>query len=351
MKEALYHLTSKCIETGTIRLTPSLHALFGDREKVVVVGPDGSTYELSIYPDTREVTGLRPFFSSGEYKANDILRFVREGDRFSVEPMGKRIRPRPNLPKAEPKAKPKEPSRATVTPYPKEVLYPQSGKRPSFVDALSTLGLEAFPEGKFWRFRARMGRKGYSLLASREGQVPLDELIAARAERGADFALWIVADERPKTIPGVVVAGERALRMLAELHQSFPLGAMDLYRLFAGGRIGLDEVEKQKREVAEILGERAQFSAVLLALAPFRKDQVFLLEDLLPEVGETVSADGLGRILEALAGPPFFAVERLDRGEYRMRDTVESILEGLAAYAAQLKRRLPVAVPRGGARG
>ena len=349
MKEARYTLTSHCIESGRLVLTPSLGALLGDSERVPAVGPNGEELELTVDRAAGEVRGLAPLFLSGEFAPNDQIRFVREGDRIAIEPVGKRVRRRPSLPKSKPQAK--KPSAPAVTPYPKEVLYPQAGKRPAFVEALSALGLEAFPEGRFWRFRARMGRKGFSLVAAREGQASVEELVAARAERDADFALWIVAEERPKPIPGLVVAGEGALRLLAELHQSFPLGAMELLRLFSGGRIGLDEVERQRREVAGLLGERAQFSAVLLALAPFRKDQVFLLEDLLPEVGETVSADGVRRALEVLAGPPFFALEALGPGEYRLRETVAALLEGLAAYATQLKRRLPASVPAAGGRG
>jgi len=351
MKEARYTLTSHCIESGRLVLTPSLQALFGDAERMPAVGPNGEDLELRVDPAARELLGLEPLLTSGDFSPNDQLRFVREGDRISIEPVGKRVHRRPQLPKAKPAQKPTAVPRATVTPYPKEVLYPQSGKRPAFVEALSALGLEAFPEGRFWRFRARMGRKGFSLVAAREGQGSLEELIAAKAERDADFALWIVAEERPKKVSGVVVAGEGALRMLAELHQSFPLGAMELLRLFSGGRIGLDEVERQKREVAGLLGERAQFSAVLLALALFRKDQVFLLEDLLPEVGENVSADGVRRTLEILAGPPFFALEMLAPGEYRLREPVEALLDGLAAYATQLKRRLPASVPAASGRG
>ena len=350
MKEARYTLTSHCIESGRLRLTPSLRALLGGAERVAAVGPGGEELELSIDPETGELVGLAPLFLAGEFAPNDQIRFVREGDRIAIEPVGKRIRRRPELPKRETKRE-TPPPRATVTPYPKEVLYPEAGKRPAFVEALSALGLEAFPEGRLWRFRARMGRKGFSLVAAREGQGSPEELIAARAERGADFALWVVLEERPRPRSGLVVASEPALKLLAELHQSFPLGPIELMRLFSGGRVGLDEVERQKREVASLLGERAQFSAVLIALAGFRKDQVFLLEDLLPEVGEATTPDGVRRVLEILAGPPFFAVEALNPGEYRLRETVEALLDGLAAYAAQLKRRLPAPVMRAAGRG
>jgi len=344
MKEVLYHLTTECIRTGNILLTPGLKKLFGDARQVVVYGPRGGTCELTIVPEERRVEGLSPLFATDVYEANDVIRFVREGDRISVEPVGRRVRRRTDLPKVE--VKKSEPPRKTadVTPYPKEMLYPETGKRPLFVEALSALGLDPIPQGKYWRFRARMGRKGFTLVAAREGQTTQDELKAAKAQHDAQYALWIAADERPKPVPGLVVAGEGALRRLADLHRSFPIGAMELMRLFNGGRVGLDEVERLTREVASLLGERAQFSAVLLGLSNFRKDQVFLLEDLEQELGEQLSKDQIYRILEVLAGPPFFAVEKTGDKEYRLRDSVEQILDALAAYATQLKRRLPTAV-------
>ncbi len=339
MKEAKYTLTSHCIESGTLRLTPSLRAVLGDGDRVPAVGPGGVELELRPDPERQLVWGLEPLFSTGEFAPNDLLRFVREEDRVVIEPVGKRIRRRPEG--SRPAAPPRRPP---VTPYPREVLYPDQARRPAFVEALAALGLEAFPEGKIWRFRARMGRKGFSLVAGEAEKVRPEELIAARVERAADYAMLVVSDPRPSPKPGLVVAGEEALFALRELHQSFPLGALELMRLFAAGRLGLDEVEAQRRAVAGLLGERAQFSAVLLALAHFRRDQVFLLEDLLPELGDAVSPEGVRRALEALSGPPFFALEPLGPGEYRLREAVPDLLERLAAYATQLKRRLSVSV-------
>jgi len=334
MKEARYTLTSHCIESGSLKLTPSLRSVLGDADRVRAVGPGGLELELVPDPEQGVVRGLGPLFATGEFAANDLLRFVREGDRVTIEPVGKRVR------RASPPAQ--KPRKAAVTPYPKEVLYPGEARRPAFIEALTALGLEAFPEGKHWRLRARMGRKGFALVAGRAGKVAPEELVAARLERGADYALLVVDEARPTPRPGLVVASEEALFALRDLHRSFPLGGLELMRLFAGGRIGLDEVEAQRREVAGLLGERAQFSAVLLALAGFRKDQVFLLEDLLPEVGDGVRPEAVRRALEVLAGPPFFALEALAPGEYRLREGVPELLESLAAYAQQLKRRLSV---------
>ncbi len=340
MKEARYTLTSHCIESGSLKLTPSLRSVLGDADRVLAVGPGGLELELVPDPEHGVVRGLGPLFATGEFAANDLLRFVREGDRVTIEPVGKRVRRAPT-PAREPARKP-APRKAAVTPYPKEVLYPGEARRPAFIEALTALGLEAFPEAKHWRLRARMGRKGFALVAGRAGKVAPEELVAARVERGADYALLVVDEARPTPRPGLVVASEEALFALRDLHRSFPLGGLELMRLFAGGRIGLDEVEAQRREVAGLLGERAQFSAVLLALAGFRKDQVFLLEDLIPEVGEGVSPEAVRRALEALAGPPFFALEALAPGEYRLRESVPDLLDALAAYASQLKRRLSV---------
>lgn len=343
MKEARYTLTTHCIESGTLKLTPSLRAVLGDAERVPAVGPGG--IELELIPD-RElgvVRGLAPLFATGDFAANDLLRFFREGDRVTIELVGRRLR-RTSEPPRPPEPKPKAKRKPAVTPYPAEVLYPSEAQKPAFVEALTALGLEAFPEGRHWRLRARMGRKVLTLVAGRAGTIGAEELVAARAERGADFALWVVDEARPTPRPGLVVASEEALFALRDLHRSFPLGGLDLARLLAAGRIGLDEVEAQRQAVAGLLGERAQFSAVVLALAAFRKDQVFLIEDVLPEVGEAVSPDGVQRVLEALAGPPFFVLERLAPGEYRLRESVPDFLDALAAYAQQLKRRLSVRV-------
>ena len=341
MKEALYTLTTNCIESGRLRLTASLRNLFADVEEVKAKAPGG--LELYLRPNFEEgvLEGLGPFLQSGEVAANDQLRFVLEGDEVSVEVVGRRPRARSRV-VSPPVEKPKKEEKPKVTPYPKEVMYPSEAKRPGYVESLVALGLEAFPEGRLWRLRARLGRKGFSAVLAKAGAVTPDDLRRAKAEKGVDYAVLVVDAERPSPEPGLVVASEAALRDLAELNKSFPLGAFEILKLFDGGRIGRDEVEAQRRQVAGLLGERAQFSAVLLALARFRPDQVFYLEDVVEELSGGASPEVVGRVLEILAGPPFFAVEPLDRGEYRLREDVESLLSGLMAYAEQLRRRLPV---------
>ncbi len=341
MQEAKYTLTSYCLESGTLRLTPSLRQVFGEDREATVVAPDGTPYPVEIDPERGELRGLGAWLRAQDLAPNDRLRFVREGDRVSLDWLGRRLKPRKAPAPSDPAPKP-SPAPRRVTPYPKEVIYPSTGGRPGFVEALAALGLEAFPEGKYWLLRSRMGRRGYALVLAPKGALSAEALLEAKAKHAARYAAWLVPEAEPEAKGAIAAVAEPALLALKELHQSFPLGAQELERFLARGRLGMREVEELRREVAGVLGERAQFSTVLSAIAGFRKDQVFLLEDLLAELGEGISGDVAVRMLEVLAGPPFFAVARLAPGEYRLREEVPEVLDTLAAYAAQLKRRLQV---------
>ncbi len=342
MQEAKYTLTSYCLESGILRLTPSLRQVFGEAREATVLTPDGTPYPVEIDPDRGELRGLGAWLKAQELAPNDRLRFVREGDRVSLDWLGRRLKPKKAKPRLVSPAPPAKAKPRRVTPYPEQVLYPESGGRPGFVEVLAALGLEAFPEGKYWLFRSRMGRRGYALVMAVRGSLDSEGLLEAKAKHAARFAAWLVPEAEPEAKGAIAVVSEPALTALRELHQSFPLGAQEFERFLAKGRLGMKEVEGLRREVAHILGERAQFSTVLAAIAGFKKDQVFLLEDLLAELGEGVSGDVAARMLEVLSGPPFFAVATLAPGEYRLREEVEAVLDTLAAYAEQLKRRLRV---------
>ena len=174
-----------------------------------------------------------------------------------------------------------------------------------------------------------------------DARVGPEALARAREAQGTPAAL-LLAPENTPVPPGVAVMAPESLEALIALHRVFPLGPLELRRLIAKGRVTRADVDALGREIEELLGERAAFSAVLSALARFRPQQVFLLEDLLLELGEAIPGDVAARVLEVLSGPPFFALVRLGRGEYQLRQPVAEVLDQLAAYAERLKARLPV---------
>ncbi len=352
MNEARYTVTSACIGSGSLRLTPSLRRVFGEASQVRVLGPDGETYDLRVDREAGMVTGAHALFEALELAPNQQLRLVREGEVVSVEVVGRRVRSRPASEQrakvlsgavSKRQEKPAPPSkRVEVTPYPRQVLYPQQAAPPPYIQALKTIGLEASAKGSFWHLRSRMGRKAYTVVACREGELDPKQLLEAQRQQQATYALLVTASRSAEAIPHLAVASEEALHRLAELHRAFPLGPLELERLLAKGRITLDDLEALEREVEALLGERAAFSATLLGLSSFRKGQVFLLEDLVAEVGDALPGDVASRMLEVLSGPPFFALRAIAPGEFQMQVGVDELLMGLAAYAERLKVRLPV---------
>jgi len=207
------------------------------------------------------------------------------------------------------------------------------------VEWMGRFGFDPERRGGVWVFWARMRRHGYSLALAREDEGRLEEL-RSLARGQVTYAGVITADE-DAVYPDLVVVTESALRALLGIAEGFPLSPGDLEPYLARGRLGVAEVTRIKEEVASMLGERAQFTAVLMALSGFKRGQVFLIEDLVPRV-EGQGVDVVARMLEVLAGPPFFAVDGLGRGEYRLRAEVPQLLDGLAAYAERLRARLPV---------
>ncbi len=334
MKEAIYTLTSSCLDTGVLRLTYSLRRVLEGLEAPAAVTPTGERLVLEVDWEAGEVRGLGGWLAAEGFAPNDQLRFVREGETLSLAPLTRRVRatkgPLPREESAPQKAKP-APARRTFTP-PKET--------PEFVQQLAQLGFEPAYLGGPWLFTARLGRKAFSLVAG-DGKVGPEALAEARAAQGADAAL-LLAPEGTAAPAGVAVMAPESLSALLSLHRVFPLGPLELRRLLAKGRVTRADIDALGREVEGLLGERAAFSAVLSTLARFRPQQVFLLEDLLLELGEAIPGDVTARVLEVLAGPPFFALARLGRGEYQLRQPVTEVLDQLAAYAERLKARLPV---------
>jgi len=345
-----YYVTAECLRRGVLQFNPrQAAAVFSGGDRVRAVAPGGEELELELDRATLQVKGLAPLLRGGELEPNDVLRFVPEGDRVTIEvkKRSRRARPLPEAAKPKPKERPAPAPEVRPAPPPP----PPVGERPRFVAGIEALGFEAVPDGRLWRFKARLNRQVYTLLAAPEGTLSPRELAEARDRRGADYAFFVTHKDPPPRLVEVGVVSEPALAELAELHRTFPVGALELVRLLAGGRVGRAELEGLRAEIASLLGERAKFSAALLTLARFGRDQLFILDELVSDLGEGLDLDALRKALEVLAGPPFFAVEELPSGEYRLRVSVEELLSSLAAYAEQLKRRLLVSAPAVPGRG
>ena len=332
-----YVLTSTCLHTGTMSLTRTLREMLEGVERARFVDEDGEVWECWVNRSDGRVEGLAPYYQKRRLGINDIIWLtLQEDGSIALEAAtARQPKSRPAAAaKAEPAREPVEveaqasgrpaPKRVRVTPYPKTV---QDLRAPIY--------------------RAHLGRRGYALALGRYGEVDLKDLLAARREGQVAYAAVAVTESEKEAVKAelrelrLALVTPEALAHLARLRSLFPVGPVELERLLKQGRVDLDAVEELAHEIDRWVGERAAFSTVLIALTDYPAQQVFLLEDLMENLGESgIDRETVASILEVLAGPPFLLLRRLAPGEYLLRETVADALGHLAEYALSLRNRL-----------
>lgn len=357
-----YVLTSQCLNSGTMTLTQSLRQFLKNKDTVRFVDEDGEVYECKVEWSRGWVTGLQGYYAKRRLTVNEVIHLSFDGEMIGLEALHSRPpRPAPKTvaqveskPEPQPEAPAPPQRRVKVTPYPQAVIYPHAPaiEAPGFSADLERLGLSRERGGPPWLFRASLGRRAYALALCRLGECEPPELLELRRQGSVQYAglvagesmreeaLSELAQWRPSGLSagGLCYISPEALQKLAKLRGVFPVGPLEVERFLKAGRLDLESLGPLEEELEGILGERAAFSSVLLALAEMPQQSVFLLADLLN--GDlSLKADTVRQILDVLAGPPFLMLKRLSPGEYLLRSSVADALGELIQYARLMTTR------------
>jgi len=365
---ARYVVTSTCLQSGTISLTRSLREMFSGKERVQCVDEDGETLECNVNWVSSVLEGLAPYFEKRRLQVNDVIWLTYEDEKVSLEAAAARkVRPRPvqqpaqqpappvrveeKVPVAHERNVPVGPADGNQAP-PKRVRVTgrserRAPNRPGYVQALEKLELKHQPAENHDVFRAYLGRREYSFALGRYGEAQPADMMELRRTGKVDFAALLVPERlreeamRELASLRVVLMTPEALDKLVSLKKLFPVGPVELERLLKEGRVDLETVAALSDEVRRWVGERAVFSAVLLALVEYNRQQVFFTEDVLANLGEgSWEPEQVRTVLEALTGPPFLLLEKTGPGEYLLREPVADNLAHLAEYALSLRNRI-----------
>ncbi|MER3482215.1 MAG: hypothetical protein C4332_02685 [Meiothermus sp.] len=363
-----YVLTSNCLATGTMNLTLTLRNYLQGRDHVTFRDEDGDAYETQVNWPRGRIEGLGAYYDKRRLSANETVALHFEGEEIVLEaltPAAKPAKPRRAALQPEPAPEPvevakveRQEKRVKVTPYPREVLFPQvpaSAEAPAFTVDLEALGLSRESGGPPWTFRAALGRRTFTLALARFGEVEAKELLAFRQSGRAQYAAIVagessrsealseIASVRPSGLGqgGLGYVSPEALSRLVKLQSAFPIGPLDLEKLLREGRVDLESIAGLEAEISGVLGERGAFSAVLTLLCELPPQQIFLLADLMPTAREmNLEPDHLQEVLETLSSAPFLLLKRLSPGEFLMRQSVDQALSDWTEYARVMERRL-----------
>lgn len=365
---ARYVLTSTCLNTGTMSLTHSLRNYLKDKDVITFRDEDGEIFETRVNWVANRIEGLGPYYNKRRLSVNEKVALHFEPEVIGIEaltPAAKPAKPKAageperQSPPAPTKPLPERPEkRVVVTPYPKEVLFPQVPLRtdvPNFAADLEALGFSRETAASPWVFRAALGRRTFSVALARFGETGAKELLAFRQQGRAQYAA-IVAGESSKTEAlaemgavrpsglsqsGLGYVSPEALQRLVKLRGAFPLGALDIERLLREGRVDLESIQHLEHEISGVLGERGAFSAVLTVLSELTPQQVFMIGDLMPTAREmNLESDHVQSVLETLSSPPFLLLKRLSPGEFLMRQSVDNALAEWMEYSEVMAHRL-----------
>jgi len=365
---ARYVVTSTCLQSGTISLTRSLREMLSGKEQVQCVDEDGETLECNVNWVSSVLEGLEPYFAKRRLQVNDVIWLTYEDGQVALEAAAARkVRPRPvQRPQTQPAppaaVEEKVPAgRDRQTPVGGIKLDPAPTKRvrvtghgeyrgrkkSAHVQALEKLELKHQVEDGYDLFRAYLGRREYSLALGRYGEAQAADMLELRRTGKADHVALLVPEAQREEVARelgplrVVLVTPEALERLVSLKRIFPVGPVELERLLRRGRVDLETVASLAEEMRRWVGERAVFSAVLLALVEHNRQQVFFTEDVLANLGEgNWSQEQVRASLEALCGPPFLLLEKNGPGEYLLREPVADNLAHLAEYALSLRDRI-----------
>jgi hypothetical protein len=266
-------------------------------------------------------------------------------------------KPRPRWGRS-PRSQPRP--RASVTPYPRGVIFPgdaglnSEGGDPDISqqqrlkDLLTDLGyrVEGLAHGNLLA-HADLTRRSHSVLVHllpEHGQLDWAALLARRREVGATYAavfghdLDLASHEGPAEMGRASLWSWAGLERLKQLAPTVPMCPVDLEEHFARAGLYGKGLARFEQTVEARVAERGVFSAVLTRLAAMRAPAVFLLDDV---ADPTVSREQVLKVLELLSQAPFHLVSKVDSGEFCLRLRVGDGLGKFADYTASLRERLP----------
>lgn len=249
--------------------------------------------------------------------------------------------------------------RATVTPYPKRVMYPgevasspTSEKDLSLQnkakDILNLLGyrVESLSHGQIMAY-ADLGRKNYSVLIQLlqpGGQIDWAALLSRKREVSATYAavfgdgLDLTKLSSPAALARATLWSWTGLDRLQGLTASVLLSPYDLESHFE--RDGLFEhgMDRFEKTIDKRVAEKGAFSSILTRLAAMRAPVVFMLDEI---IDNDMNREQALKVLETMSQAPFHLVTKVDNGEFCLRNKVSDALLNFSDYALSLKSRLP----------
>lgn len=257
-------------------------------------------------------------------------------------------------------AKSSKAKRASVTPYPRVVIFPgdsglNSEQEPSDLSlqqrAKSLLGalgyrVEGLAHGQLLA-HADLGRRYYSVLVHvlpERTKPDFAALLARRREVGSTYAalfghaLDLTSYEAPAELARTSLWSWSALGRLENVLDVLPVGPVDLESHFESDGLFEKGFDRFENSVQQRIQERGTFSAVLTHLAALRAPAIFVLDDVL---SAEVNREEALKVLELLSQAPFHLVSKVDSGEFCLRFKVSDALLKLSEYALSLRIHLP----------
>lgn len=253
-----------------------------------------------------------------------------------------------------------KPKRATVTPIPRGVMFPDeaglnSASQPEDLGlqnkarkALEDFGFEVDGLHGYMLAKADLGRQKYDILVHchpENERLDWAKLLTRRRETGSKY-LAVFGEHRdllrlvnPAEMARATLWSWQALERAQELLRTVAISPMDLEPHFE--RDGLFEhgLERFEKAVGERIAERGLLSSVLERLAAMKAPSIFLLEDVVADL--EMPRDQILKHLDMLSLAPFHMVTRVDSGEFCLRYSVSKSLQHVADYAGSLSERLP----------
>jgi hypothetical protein len=249
--------------------------------------------------------------------------------------------------------------RATVTPYPRGVMFPGEAtpnatgdkdlsQQNKAKDILNALGyrIESLSHGQIMT-HADLGRKNYSVLIQLlqpGGQIDWAALLARKREVSATYAavfgegLDLIKLSSPAALARATLWSWTGLERLQALTASVLLSPYDLESHFE--RDGLFEhgMDRFEKTIDKRVAEKGAFSSILTRLASMRAPVVFMLDEI---IDNDMNREQALKVLETMSQAPFHLVTKVDNGEFCLRNKVSEALLNFSEYALSLKSRLP----------
>lgn len=253
-----------------------------------------------------------------------------------------------------------KPKRASVTPYPRGVIFPADvglnsqqdesdlSQQQKAKNLLLSAGyrVEGLAHGQLMA-HADLGRKHHKILVHifpEKTKLDWAALLSRRREVKADYVavfgheLDLLPFEAPADLARASLWSWKGLDRLRDILELVPLSPIDLETHFERDGLigrGLDRFE---RSVQSRVAERGVFSAVLTRLAAMKAPTIFMLDDV---VDADLSREQALKVLELLSQAPFHFVNKVDNGEFCLRFKVADGLVKLSQYTLSLRDRLP----------